>query len=175
MMYPQNNSITIYPMLCADSRFWLANNREVYTRISGLTSSSWDVKRRNVIDDVTMAIKAAVQSSCRCDATVVTLCSYNDLDQIKGIVGIIKMWKRFRMWQTSFEHGINSLPLVCWRGYGNLPTLSIAISRLAYRRAWYRWRCCVWINSRIRVRKQGVTNSIISHMPTTYRWQYFSK
>ena len=38
---------TIYcPMLGADSRFLLANNHEVYTRISRLTSSAWNVMRK---------------------------------------------------------------------------------------------------------------------------------
>ena len=38
------------------------------------------------------------------------------------IAGILKLRKRFRMSQILFEHGINSLPLVCFRGYGNLST-----------------------------------------------------
>ena len=29
-----NDNIYIYPMLGADSRFWLANNREVYVHVS---------------------------------------------------------------------------------------------------------------------------------------------
>ena len=67
----------------------------------------------------------------------VTLHLNNDLGRIKGIVGILKLRKRFRMWQTSFEHGINSSPFVCFRGYEDLSTLSIAILRLAFGRAWY--------------------------------------
>ena len=69
---------------------------------------------------------------------LVTLCLYDDLGQINVIAGILKLRKRFRMSQILFEHGINSLPLVCFRGYGNLSTLSIAIPRLAFGRAW----CC---------------------------------
>ena len=62
-------------------------------------------------------------------------------------------------WQTLFEHGINSLPLVCWRGYGNLsPHLASQYHACPSRVVL---RCCVWINSRIRVSKQGVTNTIL--------------
>ena len=39
-------NIAYHPMLGADSRFWLANNREVYTRISRLTSSAWNIMRK---------------------------------------------------------------------------------------------------------------------------------
>ena len=59
------------------------------------------------------------------------LCLYDDLGQINVIAGILKLRKRFRMSQILFEHGINSLPLVCFRGYGNLSTPSIAIPRAA--------------------------------------------
>ena len=37
--------IHIYPMLRADSRFWLVNNRDIWSRISRLTSS-WDIKTK---------------------------------------------------------------------------------------------------------------------------------
>ena len=66
------------------------------------------------------------------------------------------LWKHFRKWQTSFEHGINSLPVVCFRANGNLSTRSIAIPRFRLRVVL---RCCVWINSRIRESKQGVANN----------------
>ena len=56
-------------MLGADSHFWLANNHEVYTRVSHLTSSAWDIRENNIIDDVTMVITTAFVFSCRCDAT----------------------------------------------------------------------------------------------------------
>ena len=36
----------IYPMIGADSCFWLANNCEVYTCISRLTSSAWNIMRK---------------------------------------------------------------------------------------------------------------------------------
>ena len=57
---------------------------------------------------------------------------YDDLGQKKGIDGNVKMSKRFSMWQKSFEHEINVLPLVCFRGYGNLSTLSIVTPPLAF-------------------------------------------
>ena len=38
--------IVYYPMLRADSRFWLVNNREIWSRISRLTSSAWDIKTK---------------------------------------------------------------------------------------------------------------------------------
>ena len=57
----------------------------------------------------------------------------------------LKLRKRFRMWQSSFEHGINSLPFVCFRGYGNLSTLIITIPRLAFGRAWCCDAACGWL------------------------------
>ena len=143
--------ILFYPMLRADSRIWLVNNREIWSRISRLTSSAWDIKtkerhwwRHNGDSD-----RRPLSLPLRYD--LVTLCLYDDLGQINVIAGILKLRKRFRMSQILFEHGINSLPLVCFRGYGNLSTLSIAIRVVL--------RCCVWINSRIRVCKQGVTSN----------------
>ena len=130
-------NIAFYPMLRADSRFWLVNNREIWSRISRLTSSAWDIKtkerdwwRHNGDSD-----RRPLSLPLRYD--LVTLCLYDDLGQINVIAGILKLRKRFRMSQMLFEHGINSLPLVCFRGYGNLSTLSIAIPRLAFGRAWY--------------------------------------
>ena len=129
--------IYYYPMLRADSRFWLVNNREIWSRISRLTSSAWDIKtkerhwwRHNGDSD-----RRPLSLPLRYD--LVTLCLYDDLGQINVIAGILKLRKRFRVSQILFEHGINSLPLVCWRGYGNLSTLSIAMPRLAFGRAWY--------------------------------------
>ena len=129
--------IFTYPMLRADSRLWLVNNREIWSRISRLTSSAWDIKtkerhwwRHNGDSD-----RRPLSLPLRYD--LVTLCLYDDLDQINVIAGILKLRKRFKMSQILFEHGINSLPLVCFRGYGNLSTLSIAIPRLAFGRAWY--------------------------------------
>ena len=126
-----------YPMLRADSRFWLVNNREIWSRISRLTSSAWDIKteerhwwRHNGDSD-----RHPLSLPLRYD--LVKLCLYDDLGQINVIAGILKLRKRFRMSQILFEHGINSLPLVCFRGYGNLSTLSIAIPRLVFGRAWY--------------------------------------
>ena len=116
--------ISIYPMLRADSRFWLVNNREIWSRISRLTSSAWDIKtkerhwwRHNGDSD-----RRPLSLPLRYD--LVTLCLYDDLGQINVIAGILKPRKRFRMSQILFEHGINSLPLVCFRGY-------------AFGRAWY--------------------------------------
>ena len=116
-----------YPMLRADSRFWLVNNREIWGRISRLTSSAWNIKtnerhwwRHNADSD-----RRPLSLPLRYD--LVTLCLCGDLGQINGIAGILKLRKRFRMSQILFEHGINSLPLVCFRGYGNLSTPSIAI------------------------------------------------
>ena len=137
MTHPWTLDIDSYPMLRADSRFWLVNNREIWSRISRLTSSAWDIKtkerhwwRHNGDSD-----RRPLSLPLRYD--LVTLCLYDDLGQINVIAGILKLLKRFRMSQILFEHGINSLPLVCFRGYGNLSTLSIAIPRLAFGRAWY--------------------------------------
>ena len=123
-------------MLRADSRFWLVNNREIWSRNSRLTSSAWDIKtkERNWWRHNGDSDRRPLSLPLRYD--LVTLCLYDDLGQINVIAGILKLRKRFRMSQILFEHGINSLPLVCFRGY------------------------CVSINSRIRVSKQGVTNNI---------------
>ena len=128
---------SFYPMLRADSRFWLVNNREIWSRISRLTSSAWDIKtkehhwwRHNGDSD-----RRPLSLPLRYDLAM--LCLYDDLEQINVIAGIWKPQKCFRMLQILFEHGINSLPLVCFGGYGNLSTLSIAIPRLAFGRAWY--------------------------------------
>ena len=129
--------ISCHLMLRADSRFWLVNNREIWSRISRLTSSAWDIKtkerhwwRHNGDSD-----PRPLSLPLRYDLE--TLCLYDDLGQINVIAGKLKLWKRFRMSQILFENGKNSLPLVCFRGYGNLSTLSIAIPRLAFDRAWY--------------------------------------
>ena len=133
-----------YPMLRADSRFWLVNNREIWSRISRLTSSAWDIQtkerhwwRHNGDSD-----HRPLSLPLRYDR--VTLCLYGDLGQINGIAGILKLRKRFKMWQILFEHGMNSLLLVCFRGHGNLSTLIIAIPRLAFGRAWYCDAAC-WL------------------------------
>ena len=129
--------ITFYPMLRANSLFWLVNNREIWSRISRLTSSVWDIKTKerhwwchNGDSD-----RRPLSLPLRYD--LATLCLYDDLGQINVIAGMLKLWKRFRMSEILFEHGISSLPLVCFRGYENLSTLSIAIPRLAFSRAWY--------------------------------------
>ena len=77
-----------YPMLRADSRFWLVNNREIWSRISRLTSSAWDIKtkerhwwRHNGDSD-----RRPLSLPLRYD--LVTLCLYDDLGQINVIAGI---------------------------------------------------------------------------------------
>ena len=137
-------------MLRADSRFWLVNNREIWSRISRLTSSAWDIKtkerhwwRHNGDSD-----RRPLSLPLRYD--LVTMCLYGDLGQNNVIARILKPRKRFIMSQILFEHGINSLPLVCFRGYGNVSTLRPRVVL----------QCCVWINPRIRVSKQVVTKSI---------------
>ena len=70
---------SIYPMLRADSRFWLVNNREIWRRISRLTSSAWGIKtkerhwwRHNGDSD-----RRPLSLPLRYD--LVTLCLYDDL------------------------------------------------------------------------------------------------
>ena len=48
-----------------------------------------------------------------------------------------KVVENFRILQRSVGQGINSLPLVCFRVYGDLSSLTITIPRLAFDRAWY--------------------------------------
>ena len=154
-------------MLGADSRVWLANNREVYTRISRLTSSAWNImrKERHWWRHSGDHDRRSLSLPLRCDRAKLSL--YDDLSQIKGILEISKMRKRFIIWQTSFEHGINSLHLVCSRGYGHFSTLSIAIPGLAFDRAWYCDAAC-GTNSRIRGSKQRVTDIIHDGGLTNY-------
>ena len=87
----------IYPMLRADSRFWLVNNREIWSRISRLTSSAWDIKtkerhwwRHNGDSD-----RRPLSLPLWYD--LVTVCLYGDLGQINVMAGILKLRKRFRM------------------------------------------------------------------------------
>ena len=75
-------------MLRADSRFWLVNNREIWSRISRLTSSAWDIKtkerhrwRQNGDSD-----RRPLSLPLRYD--LVTLCLYGDLAQINVMAGI---------------------------------------------------------------------------------------
>ena len=61
--------ITSYPMLRADSRFRLVNNRE-YGAVSHIWRHQREIwKQRNVIDDVTMAIPTAVRFPYRYGTT----------------------------------------------------------------------------------------------------------
>ena len=53
-----------------------------------------------------------------------TLNLYDDFGKIKGIAGVLKLWKRFWMWQTSFKCGINSLPLFASVDTGIYPHLA---------------------------------------------------
>ena len=133
--------IYIYSMLRADSRFWLVNNREIWSRISRLTSS-WDIKTKERHWWLYNGDSDRRPLSLPLRYNLVTLCLYDDLGQINVIAGILKLRKRFRMSQILFEHGINLLPFVCFRGYGNLSTLSIAIPRLAFGCAWYCYAAC---------------------------------
>ena len=121
----KNTDMTFYPMYGAVSCFWLVNNCEAYTPISRFTSTAWDTKknechlRRHNGDHERRPFFVPPQWH------QVTVCLYNDIGQTKGISWIFKLQKCFRMRQTSFEDGINSLPLIWLRRYGNLP------------RAWY--------------------------------------
>ena len=150
----------IYPMLSADSRFWFVNNPEISRRISRLTSSAWDIETKehhwwchNGDSDCHPLYLPLWYDR-------VTLCLYCDIGQINVIAGILKLWKRFRMSQILFEHGINSLPLACFRGYQNLSTLNHRNTTLGIRPRVV-LRCFERINSRIHISKQGVTNSVI--------------
>ena len=80
-----HKKICSYPMLRADSRFWLVNNREIWSRISRLTSSASDIKtkerhwwRHNGDSD-----RRPLSLPLRYD--LVTLCLYDDLGQINVI------------------------------------------------------------------------------------------
>ena len=103
--HPWSTEIRNYPMLRADSRFWLVNNREIWSRISRLTSSAWDIKtkerhwwRHNGDSD-----RRSLSLPLRYD--LVILCLYDDLGHINVIAGILKLRKRFRMSPILSEHG----------------------------------------------------------------------
>ena len=98
--------VILYPMLGAESRFWWVKNCEVWTRNSRLTSSAWNIMRKerhcwrhNGDHDC-----RPLSLPLRCDRA--TLCLYDDLSQIKGVSEIFKLRKRLIIWQTSYEHGI---------------------------------------------------------------------
>ena len=146
-----------------------------------LMSAAWDVKRKEChwwchnCDSVCHPLALLLQ----CDQVI--LCLYYDLGQINGIAGILKLQKCFRMWSTYFEHLMKLLPLVCFCGYGDLSTFSIAISMVSCQKGptchAYAWQigpfwqdtlditlclcpymvlwCCMWIISCICVSKQG--------------------
>ena len=103
-----------------------------YRRVSHVWHHQHEIKRKNVINDVKMVISTAVHCPRHCGATELTLCLYGYSSQINGIAEIFNMGKYFKMCQTSFEHEINLLPLVCFRGYGILSTRSIAIPCFAF-------------------------------------------
>ena len=117
-------------------------NREIWRRISRLTLSAWYIKRkerhwwRHSGDSDRHPVSLPLRYG------LVTLWSYGDSGQINVMAGILKLRKRFRKSHILFEHGINSLPLVCLRGYGNVSRLSIATPRVAFGRVVL--RCCVW-------------------------------
>ena len=109
----------VWSMHGPDSSFWLANNRELYNYTH--VSHVWRHQREiwwemNVIDDVTMASRppsaflAAVMRS-------------------SNIV--------FIRWFRPDKRGSWDFKTVCFRGYGNLSTLSIAIPHLNFVRARY--------------------------------------
>ena len=82
-------------MLGADSCLWLVHIREIYKRISRLTSSAWDIKtkerhgwRHNGDSD-----RRPLSLPLRYEQ--VTLCLYVDLGQINGKTEILKLRKRF--------------------------------------------------------------------------------
>ena len=90
-------------MIGAYSRFWLAINREIHSRISRLTWSAWyiKIKERHWRRHNGGHGRRLPFLSLRCDR--MTLCLYSDLGHIKGRSMILKLWNRFRMRQNSFK------------------------------------------------------------------------
>ena len=111
-------------MLRADSRFWLVNNRDIWSHISRLTSSAWDIKtkERNWWRHTGDSDRRPLSLPLRYD--LVTLCLYDSLGQITVIARILKLRKRFRMSQILLEHGTNSLPLFASADTGIYPHLA---------------------------------------------------
>ena len=116
--------ISLYPMLRADSRFWLVNNREIWSRISRLTSSAWDIKtkERHWWRHIGDSDHRPLSLPLRYD--LVTLYLYDDLGQINVKAGILKLRNRFRMSQILFEHGIIRYPLFASADTGIYPLLA---------------------------------------------------
>ena len=98
-------------MIRADSHFWLVNNREIWSRISRLTSPAWDIKTkehhwwRHNGDSDRRPLSLPLQYD------LVTLSLYGDLGQINVIAGILKLQKRFRMLQILFEQNVTNIVL----------------------------------------------------------------
>ena len=128
-----------YPMLGADTRFWLANSREVFTRISCLMSSAWNITRkerhwwRHNSEWRSRRPSSFLTTAMWSSNTVFIWWFRPD----KRGIWDIKAVETFQNLTNIVSNGINSLHLVCFCGYGNLSTLSITIPHLAFSRVWY--------------------------------------
>ena len=124
-------------MLHADSRFWLVNNlwnMEPYLTFDVISVTYKDKGTSLMTSQWRFRPRSPLSLPLRYD--IVTRFLYGNLGQINVIARILKL-RKLRMSQILFEHGINSLPFVCFHGYGKISTLSFAISPLAFGRAWY--------------------------------------
>ena len=113
----------------------------------------WHLKAYLMLDVISMRYKeigsSLITSQWRCRPLSLplgydpsTLRWYGDFGKNIGMAGVVKLRKRFTIWQILLEHGINSLHLVCFRGCWNLSTLNIAIPRSAFVRSWYNDVAC---------------------------------
>ena len=108
-----------YSMLGADSRFWLANNRDVYTHISRLMTSQW--RSRPPITFLTAAMRPNNAVFIRW------------LRPDKGVSEILKLQKSFRIqFQTNIFWALDKLVATCL-----LPRIREFYSHLALKyHAW---------------------------------------
>ena len=135
-----------------------ANNHEVYTRISRLTSSAWNIMRkgRQRCCHNGDHYRRPLSLPLRCDRK--TLCLYDDLGQIK-LSEIFKTVKTLQNW-TNIHRAWDKFVTTCL-----LPRIREFIyakhrNTTLGLRPRVVLRCCVWINYRICISKQGLTNSI---------------
>ena len=81
------------------------------------------------------------------------------------------------MWQTSFEHGINSLPFVCFPRHGNWSTLSITIPCMTFGGAWHTmdmlWEMFQWIPPIYRKPISFQSKALVVCSVTTAMFFYF--
>ena len=146
-------------MLRADSRFWLVNNREIWSRILRLTSSAWIIKTkerhwwRHNGDSDRRPLSSPLRYRPRNIVFIrwfrTDYCGSWDFkaaETLQNVTNIVLAWGKFVTPCLLPRIRVFIHTKHCNTTLGLRPRVVL--------------KCCVWINSRIRVSKQGVTNNI---------------